>query len=165
MAKLTVDELIDHKFITDASIATALKNGDINLNNEYVKDSITQPTIYQNVYGSDEETEVEVDNDNSPTTIEPVAKTIADEPTTEIAADTNNETEVEVEVDNDNDPTNDVVFTVDNVEYRWEGSLTSKISTVFNKLGIVYNGDDIKLTDKISTLAGMSLVSNPTTES
>jgi hypothetical protein len=96
MANLSVEEIIEKGYITDVSIATALKNGELKLTDDLVKGSITKVADWQDTY---------VDKTPGKDTEEELAVKAADD---------------KVYVDNGDDKDN-VTFTVGTTKYTFAG--------------------------------------------
>lgn len=71
MAKLTVEEVLDKKYVTDAGLAHQLAKGELTLDDQIIKDHVYQTGAYIAIYGSDDEEPAEAlvtDPDEEPKT-------------------------------------------------------------------------------------------------
>lgn len=76
MAKMTIEEVLNNKYLTDSSLAQQLVEGKLTLDDQIIKDHIHQTGAYQAIYNSEDETPVE----------EPVVEVPVDEPESEVPA-------------------------------------------------------------------------------
>lgn len=134
----SVEEFIKCARITNVNVCQGLLDGKINVDDDVVKNSITQPSIYQSIYCD-------------------AAENIL----------TTNVEEVTQDVHDDNDVSNDITFTIDDKMYTYKGQPDNTIASAFKSLkikGTIYNGDDAVDTSlAISSLNGVSTLSKTKT--
>lgn len=130
----SVEEFIKCARITNVNVCQGLLDGKINLDDDIVKSSITQPSIYQSIYccGTKDTTAVMVE-------------------------------EVTQDVHDDNDDSNNITFAIDGKTYTYKGQPSNTIASAFKSMkikGTIYNGNeavDTSLT--ISSLNGVNTLS------
>lgn len=143
MANLSIEEIIAKGCITDVSIATALKNGELKLTDDIVKGSITKVADWQDIY---------VDKTPGKDTQEEQDAKAADD---------------KVYVDN-GEKSDDVTFTVGTTEYTFAGDpnkVSAKAVLKDNKIteplyvdGVVFDTKGKKAID----LNGLVFTTEPT---
>lgn len=142
-----IKEFLQKANINNVYIYQEVLNGNLDITDTIVKNAVTQPTIYQELFDK---------------YWKDVVETVDSITTTETITETTTETTVEDTVeDTDNDDTNDIKFTIDDKEYVYKGDPKNTITTAFKSLkikGVVYNGDAaISTKETIDTLAGLTL--------
>lgn len=138
-----IKEFLQKANITNIHIYQGVLNGVLDINDEVVRNAVTQPRVYQELY-KNVVTEM----------VEPASVT-PEVPVEEVDSKT-----VEPEADDQND-SNDISFTVDGTEYIYKGNPNNTIATAFKNLkikGAVYNGaETVNTKDAATTLAGLVL--------
>lgn len=141
-----IKEFLQKANITNVHIYQEILDGKLDITDDVVKNAVTQPSIYQELFNkyckNINNNVLETESTQEPTT----------EPTTE--------TEKIVE-DNDNNDTNDIKFNIDDKEYVYKGDPKNTIAVAFKSLkikGTVYNDDTtVSVKESIDTLAGLTL--------
>lgn len=145
-----IKEFLQKANITNVHIYQEILNGKLDIMDDVVKNAVTQPSIYQELFNKYCKS---IDNNILET--ESIQETLT-EPTTEPTT----ESEKIVE-DNDNDDTNDIKFNIDDKEYVYKGDPKNTIAAAFKNLkikGTVYNdGTTVSVKDSIDTLVGLTL--------
>ena len=105
MAKMTIEEVLNNKYLTDSSLAQQLVEGTLTLDDQIIKDHIHQTGAYAEIYGSNEVTTV---NEPVADPVDEPAKEPEVDPTDEPTVDPVEEPEVEVPTEEpETDPTDE----------------------------------------------------------
>ena len=149
---LSIKEVLDRKYITDASIAQALVAGELDLTDDIVVEHIYQLGAYQEVYVTP------VDDPKTPEdeSIPEVAEEKADKENTKDAQE-------QEQSGGDHNDFNNISFTLDGEEIIYQGSPKAKAKNALKALNIqtpVYkDGEELDLSHlKASDLTGLELV-------
>ena len=149
MAYLSKEQVIERKFITDATLATQLMAGELTLDDDIIKEHITALGAYLLVYGDNNNTPADTSDDK---TIDDPATPNRDESTQEGAAAAATEAAaadaaVDAEqTESDEDESNDITFTVDGTEVSYDGALDVAAKTVLRAKsisGTLYTAHDV----------------------